>query len=134
MKRQFLTFVVRWAGNSLVFVCLTVWPGSGVHLAPGWLTLITASLLITLLNVFLKPLIVFIGLPFLFITLGFFSLLINGLMVFLAAAFYDKLVIETWWWAMIAGLGLALANYLITIRLRPSFKEHGDSGRTEPEG
>lgn len=117
MKQQFLIFATRWLGNSLVLAILVVWPNSGVYLAAGGLTIFIAGLILTLANAFLKPLIVLTALPFLFITLGFFTLLTNYLTLYLTARFYPELKIEGWFWTMVAGLAVGLVNYLISLSL-----------------
>ena len=118
MSRHFIILVIRWLGNSLGLAIFAAWSSLGLHLAPGWQTLLTASLVFTLVNLLLRTIITFIALPFLFITLGFFSLLLNSLMVFLADLFYGGLVIENWWSLAVVGAGLAVINYLITICFR----------------
>ena len=118
MKQQFLIFLTRWLGNSLVLAVIIAWPNSGLSLDPGGgLSIFIAGLILTLVNAFMKPLIVVTFLPFLFITLGFFTLLINALMIFITAKFYTGLTLEGWFWGAITGLVVALINYLITVVL-----------------
>ena len=118
MKQQLLVFLSRWLGNSLVLAVIIAWPGSGLTLDPASsLSIFIAGLILTLVNAFIKPVIVLTILPFLFITLGFFTLLINSLMIFITAKFYSGLTIDSWLWGMVAGLAISLVNYLVTIAL-----------------
>ena len=115
MKWHFLIFACRWLGNSLVLAILVAWPASGLSLGESPLAVFVAGLAITLLNAFLRPLLVLAALPLLTITLGFFTIAINYAVVFLSAKFYSGFSLESFWWGLGAGLAVAAVNYLITV-------------------
>ena len=115
IRRQLMIFVVRWMANTGVLSILVLWPQSGIHLAPGLVTVLIAGLTFTLLNAWLKPLIVLTALPFLFITIGVFTLLVNALIFFITTRVYSGLMIEGWIWLLIASISLSLVNAGITI-------------------
>ena len=120
MKRHFLIFACRWLGNSLVLALLVAWPASGLSLGEGPLAVFAAGLAITLVNAFLRPLLVLAALPFLTITLGFFTIAINYAVVFFSAKFYSGFSLESFWWGVIAGLAVAAVNYLVTAIFSPA--------------
>ena len=72
---RLVAFVVRWLINA-VAVWLAAELVDGIHL-DGWQTTLTVALFLGILNQFVKPFLVFIGLPFIVLTLGLFLVLIN---------------------------------------------------------
>jgi len=65
------------------------------------------------LNVFLRPLLVLITLPINLLTLGLFTLIINGAILAIADKLTDGLVIEDFTSAVIAALVISLVNWLL---------------------
>ncbi len=79
-----------------------------IHFA-NMTTVIMTAIILGLLNSTLKPILKFISLPLSILTLGFFSLLINGLVFFIALHIgggYVGNVIT----AMVASIVLSIAN------------------------
>jgi len=107
-------FLLRWLVCSL-----------GLWIAAGLLTnsvtyenrigvIVTSGLILAVINSLLKPIIVLLSLPAILLTLGLFMIVINGLTVYLASAFYDPLHISSFWAAMLTGIIIGLVNYLVT--------------------
>ncbi len=106
MSRSYKEFLRRWVINTLAVLIATYVVGSGIHYEKA-LDLFVASLVLGLLNAFLRPLLLLLSLPFLIATLGLFTLVINGLLLYLvgwllkphfrvdsfSAAFWGALVI-----------------------------------------
>ena len=73
-----------------------------------------AAAVIGLLNAILRPVLGFIFFPLTFLTLGLFALVLNGLMIWLAAQFVDGFRLRGGFLnAVIAAIVLALLNTLI---------------------
>ena len=70
-----------------------------------------------LANAFIRPLLIMLTLPITFITLGLFVLVVNALMLMLAAAFVDGFEVEGFGAAMWGSLGLGAMNYLVGMLL-----------------
>lgn len=115
-KRQ--SFLSRLIINGLLFY-LAVWlfsPGYLNSLNSIWdavMAFAIISIIFSILNALVKPILILLTLPAMFLTLGIFSIVINGLIVFLTAAIVPNLVF-TLWNAILAGLIISTANYLIT--------------------
>jgi len=75
---------------------------------------IIAGLILALINMFLKPILVFLSIPALLLTLGFFLLVVNGFLIILVSWLYDPLYIKNFGVAVIAGVIVGLVNYLVT--------------------
>ena len=117
MKQQFLIFATRWLANSLILSLMAIWPNSGLMLEANIISVFSTGLVLTLINALIKPIIILTALPLLTVTLGFFTLLINTLVVYLTDKFYGGLEVEGWFWVAVTGLAIALINYCITIFL-----------------
>jgi putative membrane protein len=71
----------------------------GVH-AEDFLAGLLVAITLSLLNTFLKPLLVLLTLPVTLLTLGLFLLVINAGMVMLASRIVDGFQVDGWWWAL----------------------------------
>lgn len=76
--------------------------------------LIIASLVFGIVNALLRPIIVILSLPAIVLTLGFFSLVINALLLYLTSAIYKPFHVNSVWAAMGAVIVVWLANYVMS--------------------
>jgi putative membrane protein len=75
---------------------------------------LVAALVIGLLNASLRPVLGFLFFPVTLLTLGLFALVLNGLMIWLAAQFVDGFRLRGGFLtAVLTAIGLALLNALI---------------------
>ena len=72
---------------------------AGVQL-DGWAPLLVATIVLGVLNTLVRPILKLISLPVTILTLGLFSLVINGLMVWLASSWVAGFSVENFWWAI----------------------------------
>ena len=71
------TILLKWAVNAMaLFVVVNVVSGISVD---RWQTLLVGALVLGLLNAFLRPVLLFLTLPVNLLTLGLFTLVLNGL-------------------------------------------------------
>ncbi len=86
------------------------------YLVPGTeVTLMGALVLavvLALINIFIKPVISLLTLPINILTLGLFSLVINALLVMLAAMIVPGFAVAGFWMALLFALVLSLINWL----------------------
>ncbi len=114
MKRPFNRFLVRW------FVCsLGLWVaasilGGRVNYDSRVGVIITAGLILAIINIIIKPVVVILSLPAILFSLGLFMIVINGLMVILVSKLYGPLHVTNFVAAMLAGMVIGLVNYLVT--------------------
>ena len=85
----------------------------GIRFEGDFLYLILAGLVLGVLNLLVKPIVTVLSLPFIVVTLGLFFFVINGLMLYLAAALLDGLTIDGCLPAILGGVVLALFNWVI---------------------
>lgn len=75
--------------------------------------IIISGLVLAAINTVLKPIIVFLSLPAILLTLGLFMIVINGITVALAAKLYGPLHVTNFGAAVLAGMIIGLVNYLV---------------------
>jgi len=85
----------------------------GIHFTGGLVYLLVAGLVLGLINLLVKPIVSFFSFPLIVLTLGLFYLLINGLMLLLADALLSQLQIDGCMPAVLGGLVIALANWVV---------------------
>lgn len=96
-----------------VAVVLTSYLLPGVSVDDYWTALVVAFVL-SLANIFVKPVLILFTIPLTFLTLGLFLLVINALMILLADYFVDGFTVDGFWWALLFSLILSLFNSLLS--------------------
>ena len=87
MKRQFIVFAVRWVLNSLGLWVAVRLLGTGhadVDVTAGFWGFLFAGLIFSMINSLLKPLLVIVSLPAILLTLGLFTIIVNGVLVYVS--------------------------------------------------
>lgn len=111
--RLIFAFLLRWIVTSFgLWVALRLFgTGQGApDIAAESSVFLTAGLVLSIVNIFIKPLVQIISLPITIVTLGLFTLIINGLMVYLALQLTPGIAI-TFWSAVLAGIVIGIVNY-----------------------
>lgn len=122
MKRQFAQFLIRWGLNTVgLFVAAHFL--KGLSYQEEWRVLVVAGLVLSIINALIKPFVVILSLPALLLTLGIFSIVINGFMVYLAHLLYSPFQVSSFGTAILAGLVVGLVNYIVTRLLDVAVKE-----------
>jgi putative membrane protein len=67
----------------------------------------------TLVNVFLKPVLTVLSIPFIIVTLGIFYLLINVFMLYLTHWIVPQFTIASFWWAVLAAIIVSAVNGIL---------------------
>ena len=116
MSPRLRKFIQSWAINTLaVAVAAFIVPGIDYHQQA--LNLIIASLLLGILNAFIRPILLLMALPLLIVTLGLFILVINAVLLwFVGQISPDHFVVKdfrsAFWGALIIGVISLLLNTL----------------------
>ena len=71
------------------------------------------AIMLGVANFFVRPILIVLTLPVTIITLGLFLLVVNALMLMLAAAVVDGFEIEGFGPALWGSIGLAILNFLV---------------------
>lgn len=106
-------FIVRWLACGLgLWVAAGIL--NGVDFTGGLWVVVWAGLLLAIINSIVRPVLIFLSIPALLITLGLFLIVINGFTVWLVSWLYTPFVVEGFWSALLAGLLIGLVNFLVT--------------------
>ncbi|KQT18650.1 hypothetical protein ASG31_07615 [Chryseobacterium sp. Leaf404] len=84
---------------------------SGVHF-DGFGGAVIFAIVLGVLNLILKPILSLFGLPLTIITLGFFALVINAIIILVADYFIDFMKVDGFWWAFIFSILLSIITSL----------------------
>ncbi|WP_154854796.1 phage holin family protein [Cyclobacterium xiamenense] len=106
-------FQLAVAGLVIIFTAYLL-PGIVVD---DWITGVIIAALLALLNLTVKPVLIFLTIPITILTLGLFLLVINALLVMLAAAMIQGFAVDNFWWALLFSLVLSLVNSILGISL-----------------
>lgn len=116
MGRQLAIFGLRWGVNTFgLWLAVRVF-GTGFsesQLTAGFWGFVLAGLIFSIINGVLKPIITILSLPFIVVTLGLFTVIINGFMVYIALAMAPGIHM-TFWNAVLTGIVLSLVNYIVS--------------------
>jgi putative membrane protein len=108
--------LIRWAFNTAA-VFVATWLLSGLSYGSDWWVLIAAGLVFTLVSLFVKPVLTFLSIPFIIVTLGTFYLLINVFMLYLTHWIVPQFTIATFWWALLAAIIVSAVNGVLNVSL-----------------
>ena len=88
-----ISFIIRILGNSLaLYVAYYFVPGFVVN--GGWKEYLLAGAFLGLLNLIVKPVLKAISMPLIILTLGLFTLVINGLLLWTVDYIFDFVSIK----------------------------------------
>src|SRR5690606_22216514 len=95
-----------------VIITAYILPGISVR---DYFTGIVIAALLALLNLTIKPILVFLTIPITLLTLGLFLLVINAFMVIIAAEIIPGFGVDGFWWALLFSVILSLINSLFGV-------------------
>lgn len=105
--------LLKWALNSFaLFFVMKVLPGIQID---RFQDLLLATLVLGLLNAFLRPVIVLLTLPVTLLTLGLFTLVINGVIFACAAYLVPGLHVAGFGAAILASLLFSLFSFILSL-------------------
>jgi len=106
-----MNFLLQWLVSGLAII-ITAYLLPGVKVSGVFAALVTA-LILGLINAFIRPVLILLTLPLNILTLGLFTLVINALLIMLAAAIVPGFSVQGFWWALLFGLVLAIINFAL---------------------
>ncbi|HXY61251.1 MAG TPA: phage holin family protein [Chthoniobacterales bacterium] len=110
-------FIFRWFITAFaVFVAANV-VGFGYT---GLGCLLGASLLLGIVNAFVRPILLFLSIPFILVTLGFFILIVNALMLKLVSEIVPCFQVHGFWRAIFGAIIISLVSWLLSAFFRGS--------------
>ena len=114
-----MSFIIRWIVTALA-VGAAVWlvPGIEVVGDTAWVGIVILALVLSLINMSIKPILQILSLPVTVLTLGIFYLIVNTLLLYLAAWLANGLFgvgfyIATFGSAFVASIVISIVSALV---------------------
>ncbi|MEW6188405.1 MAG: phage holin family protein [Thermodesulfobacteriota bacterium] len=108
--------LLRWVINALaIFTASYLVRGIEVR---GAAPLFLAAALLGILNALIRPFLIILTLPVTILTLGLFTLVINGFMLWLVSSLIKGFVIQGFWPAFVGALLISLISWIINSLIR----------------
>jgi len=77
------------------------------------LTAIIVGVVLGIVNSVIKPILILLTLPVTIMTLGLFTLVINGLLVLLTSSLVPGFRVENFWWAVLFSIVISLVSWFL---------------------
>jgi putative membrane protein len=107
--RLIINAIALWAAAQLV---------SGVQLTGEVGGILIVALIFGVINALLGPILKILSFPFILVTLGLFTLVINGLLLWLTASLSSNLSVEGFWAAFWGALVISIVSWLLSAFLK----------------
>ncbi len=110
-------FLIRWFCTGIAFA-------AAVYLTPmtcdsGW-SLIFAALLLGIINAFIRPALLLLSLPFILVTLGFFILVVNALLLQFVGVLVPGFQAGGFWSSFFGAIIISLVNWALSAFFKDS--------------
>jgi putative membrane protein len=120
-----IKFVIRWAINAAaLYAAALIVPG--IDFEGDWMGIVWLALIISLLNVLLRPLLKLLTLPLIILTLGLFTVVINTIVLMLTSsigqAFGLGLTVDGFWPALLGSLVISIVSMVMSAIFRDELK------------
>lgn len=119
MKRHIFVFFVRWALSALGLWVAVRLLGSGyddIDITAGFWSYVLAGLILSVVNALFKPLLVIVSLPAILLTLGLFTIVLNGVLVYFSLLVAPNISMS-FGNSIITGIILSLVNYIVSVAI-----------------
>ncbi len=118
-----MKLIIRWAVITLaLFAAVYFVPGISVEDPNAWTVFAVMALLLGLVNAFIRPILKLLSCPLILLTLGLFTIVINGLSFFIAARIAASLgvnfYVQDFWSALLGGLVVSIISVLFNVFLK----------------
>ena len=122
-------FLTRWFVTTIaVAVAAQI---TGMH-AEGLLPLLVAALLLGFFNAVLRPVLLVLSLPFILVTLGFFILVVNALMLWIVGKLVPGFHVDGFWTAFFGSIVVSIVSWFLNAIIGTSeTQQHIAVRRTE---
>ena len=111
-------FVFRWFITA--FAVFVAAPVVGLDYGSSLGCLLGASLLLGIINAFIRPILLFLSFPIILVTLGLFILIINALMLKFVSEIVPCFKVPGFWSAVFGALVISIVSWLLSAFFRGS--------------
>lgn len=112
--RLIINAIALWAAAQLV---------NGIELTDQIGGILIVALIFGVINAILGPILKILSFPFILVTLGLFTLVINGLLLWLTSAFTSYLSLSGFWAAFWGAVVVSIVSWLLSALLKDDDKK-----------
>jgi putative membrane protein len=123
--RWFILFVSVFVATQIPFLGIT---------SDSWKDLMIAALVLSIANSFVKPLLLLISLPLIVLSLGFFILIVNALMLYFVSWLVPGFHVPTFWSALGGSIIISLVSIFLGREMGPQRKAPNFNSRLGGQG
>lgn len=105
-------FAIRWAANA-VAIYVAAWLLTGISYGDSWWTIVVAAAVFTLVNMWLRPVVRLLSLPFIILTLGLFLFVVNVLMLYVTDWIVPDFEIHTLGAGILGSIVVSVVNWVL---------------------
>ncbi|MEW6469448.1 MAG: phage holin family protein [Bacteroidota bacterium] len=108
-----MNFLIKLLISTLaVIITAALLPGVTVEDGNVLIALLVAAVL-AFLNSLVKPVMIFLTIPFTLVTFGLFLLAINALIIMMADAIVDGFTVRSFWWALLFSIVMWMVTSIL---------------------
>ena len=111
-------FVFRWIITTIAVMAASAFMPGMRYDTTG--SLIAASLLLGILNAFVRPFLLLLSAPLILLTLGLFIFVVNALMLLLVPTFVPGFHVEGFWSAFWGAIAIGIISWMLSAFFRGS--------------
>lgn len=108
-----MNLIIRLVINAVALVAAD-WVVDGISIEGGWLNIAILALIFGVINAIIKPIVKVLSFPFILITLGLFTLVVNALMLMLTSWFSSSMQIDGFGSAFWGAIIISLVSWLLS--------------------
>jgi putative membrane protein len=105
-----LRLALRWLANAAALY-VAAWLLTGITYGDSWWTLLIAAAVFTLVNMWLRPVVRLLSLPFIILTLGLFLFVVNVLMLYVTDWLVPDFEIHTLGAGILGSIIVSVVNW-----------------------
>ncbi|MGE5588040.1 MAG: phage holin family protein [Clostridia bacterium] len=110
-------FLTRCLINAVILLLIPYVMGPSVQVS-GVLPALVAAFVLGIVNALIRPVLIILSLPIQLLTLGLFTFVINGLMLWLVARLVGGFYIAGFWPAVLASVLLSIGSSVLSFVVR----------------
>lgn len=113
-----MAFLLRWLVTTVaVFVAERIIPGIRCETMGS---LLGASLLLGIINAFVRPVLMLLSLPFIIVTMGLFIFVVNALLLLFVSRLIPEFYVDGFWSAFFGSIIISVVSWLLSSFFRAS--------------
>ena len=115
---MWMALLISWLSN-IVALFVAAWIVPGMEYGNDFWVLFVATLVFTLANWLVRPIVVLLALPAVILTLGLALILINTFMLYLTDWIVPSFETGSFWSTLLAAIIVSIVNLLLSLLIKP---------------